>query len=135
MVRHLAAILALSLPQIAASTAEPVNLVTWFQVVSDYMKDENAAATKYDGKRLAMKGFLIRMGDDPDTTYFGVVQSDGQKFDTKFNLADQPPLAKKFPDGIMKAFKPSEELVFECLNEGYIPEAMTIKLTNCRLVE
>lgn len=120
---------------LAAPAAEPAPTVTYFQVVSAYLKDAKAAAARYDGKRLAMKGYLIRMGAEPTTTFFGAVQSDGQKFDTSFSVADQAPLKKKFPGGVMKAFEPSEALVFECLNEGYVPEAMTIRLIQCKLVE
>lgn len=128
-------IAALTAMPLAAHAAPPTKTVTFFQVVSAYMKDEKAAKETYDHKRLAMKGFLIRMGSEPTTTFFGAIQDDGQKFDTKFNVEDQAALKSKFPGGKMDGFKPSKALVFECLNEGYVPEAMTIKLTNCKMVE
>lgn len=128
-------IAALTVIPLAAHAAQPARTVTYFQVVSAYMKDAKAAAEKYDHQRLAMKGYLIRMGSEPNTTFFGAIQDDGQKFDTTFNVEDQAALKTKFPGGNMGSFKPSKALVFECLNEGYVPEAMTIKLTNCKMVE
>lgn len=135
VMKRLLSIALLCLLPSAGFAAAPTKTVTYFQVVSAYLKDAKAAAAKYDHKRLAFDGYVVRMGTDPKGTFFGGIQSDGQKFDLSFSPADQAPLKSKYDGGEIKPFEPSNALTFECLNEGYVPEAMTIRLTNCKLVQ
>ncbi|KVP34161.1 hypothetical protein [Burkholderia ubonensis] len=106
-------------------------------VIEAYTKDMAAAKSKYDGKRLAFVGAVIRMGSDPGGTYFGAVTSDGAQFDTHFDVVDQDALKPKFPGREIKAFTASANIRFSCLNEGYIdaPVLPGLKLTHCRLAE
>ncbi|RQR52872.1 hypothetical protein DIE18_30915 [Burkholderia sp. Bp9125] len=106
-------------------------------VIEAYTKDIAAAKAKYDGKRLAFVGAVIRMGSEPGGTYFGAVTSDGAQFDTHFDVADQDALKAKFPGREIKAFTASANLRFSCLNEGYVdaPVLPGLKLTHCRLAD
>ncbi|MBN3818387.1 hypothetical protein G3N57_18020 [Paraburkholderia sp. Se-20369] len=104
-------------------------------VIEAYTKDMAAAKAKYDGKRLAFTGAVMRMGGDPGGTFFGAMTAGGEQFDTHFDVADQDALKAKFPGREIKAFTASGNLRFSCLNEGYIdaPVLPGLKLTHCRL--
>ncbi|KUZ17456.1 hypothetical protein WL88_12310 [Burkholderia diffusa] len=106
-------------------------------VIEAYTQNMAAAKTKYDGKRLAFVGAVIRMGSDPDGTYFGALTTDGEQFDTHFDVADQGALKPKFPGGEVKPFTASANFRFSCVNEGYIdaPVLPGLKLSHCRLAD
>src|SRR5689334_21853920 len=91
----------------AASAAEPPIDAHYGAVIEAYTKDMAAAKTKYDGKRLVFVGAVIRMGSDPGGTYFGALTTDGEQFDTHFDVADQSALKPKFPGGEIKPFMSS----------------------------
>ncbi|AOI76639.1 hypothetical protein [Burkholderia sp. NRF60-BP8] len=121
----------------AASNAEPAIDVHYGAVIEAYTQDMAAAKTKYDGKRLTFVGAVIRMGSDPDGTYFGALTADGEQFDTHFDVADQGALKPKFPGGEIKPFVTSAAFRFSCVNEGYIdaPVLPGLKLSHCRLAD
>ncbi|MCA8002670.1 hypothetical protein [Burkholderia metallica] len=119
----------------AASDAEPAIDAHYGAVIEAYTQDMAAAKTKYDGKRLAFVGAVIRMGSDPGGTYFGALTADGEQFDTHFDVADQTALKPKFPGGEIKPFVTSAGFRFSCVNEGYVdaPVLPGLKLSHCRL--
>jgi len=119
----------------AASAAESAIDAHYGAVIEAYTRDMAAAKTKYDGKRLVFVGAVIRMGSDPGGTYFGALTTDGEQFDTHFDVADQAALKPKFPGGEIKPFTASANFRFSCLNEGYIdaPVLPGLKLAHCRL--
>ncbi|WP_269502917.1 hypothetical protein [Burkholderia sp. IMCC1007] len=121
----------------AAPAAEPAIDAHYASVIEAYTRDMNTAKTKYDGKRLAFVGALIRMGSDPGGTYFGAVATDGALFDTDFDVTDQEALKPKFPGGEIKPFTASANFRFSCLNDGYIdaPVLPALKLVHCRLAD
>ncbi|WP_175857152.1 hypothetical protein [Burkholderia anthina] len=121
----------------AAPAAEPAIDAHYGTVIEAYTQDMSAAKTKYDGKRLAFVGALIRMGSTPGGTYFGAVTTDGAQFDTDFDVADQDALKPKFPGGEIKPFTASANFRFSCMNEGYIdaPVLPGLKLVHCRLAD
>ncbi|RQR28946.1 hypothetical protein [Burkholderia sp. Bp9142] len=131
----LAACAALAGIQQAGHAAEPAIDAHYGAVIEAYTQDMAAAKTKYDGKRLAFVGAVIRMGGDPGGTYFGALTADGEQFDTHFDAADQAALKPKFPGGEIKPFVTSAAFRFSCLNEGYIdaPVLPGLKLAHCRL--
>jgi len=88
----------------AASAAESAIDAHYGAVIEAYTRDMAAAKTKYDGKRLVFVGAVIRMGSDPGGTYFGALTTDGEQFDTHFDVADQAALKPKFPGGEIKPF-------------------------------
>ncbi|MDN7908591.1 hypothetical protein QZM18_31375 [Burkholderia diffusa] len=118
----------------AAPAAEPAIDAHYGTVIEAYTQDMAAAKTKYDGKRLAFVGAVIRMGSDPGGTYFGALTTDGEQFDTHFDVADQAALKPKFPGGEIKPFTASANFRFSCENEGYIdaPVLPGLKLSHCR---
>ncbi|KVF74364.1 hypothetical protein WS75_16440 [Burkholderia sp. FL-7-2-10-S1-D7] len=118
----------------AAPAAEPAIDAHYGTVIEAYTQDMAAAKTKYDGKRLAFVGAVIRMGSDPGGTYFGALTTDGEQFDTHFDVADQAALNPKFPGGEIKPFTASANFRFSCENEGYIdaPVLPGLKLSHCR---
>ena len=117
--------------------AESVTVLSYNKVVEAYQAHPKDAAEKYTKKRLAFRGKLMRMGSDPDGKYFGAMTDDGARFDTFFEVSDQAALKSKFKDQKIVAFQPSDSLVFECLNEGFLDKALvpSPRLTNCRLME
>ena len=119
----------------AASAAESAIDAHYGAVIEAYTRDMAAAKTKYDGKRLVFVGAVIRMGSDPGGTYFGALTTDGEQFDTHFDVADQAALKPKFPGGEIKPFTASANFRFSCVNEGYIdaPVLPGLKLAHCRL--
>ncbi|AOI60805.1 hypothetical protein [Burkholderia diffusa] len=121
----------------AAPAADPAIDAHYGTVIEAYTQNMAAAKTKYDGKRLAFVGAVIRMGSDPDGTYFGALTTDGEQFDTHFDAADQAALNPKFPGGEIKPFTASANFRFSCLNEGYIdaPVLPGLKLSHCRLAD
>ncbi|MGT0195782.1 hypothetical protein ACVHYJ_27620 [Burkholderia pyrrocinia] len=121
----------------AASSDEPAIDARYSVVIEAYTQDMAAAKTKYDGKRLAFVGAVIRMGSDPGGTYFGALTTDGGQFDTHFDVADQAALKPKFPGGEIKPFTASANFRFSCVNEGYIdaPVLPGLKLSHCRLAD
>lgn len=121
----------------AAPAAEPAIDAHYGAVIEAYTRDMAAAKTKYDGKRLAFVGAVIRMGNDPGGTYFGALTTDGEQFDTHFDVSDQAALKPKFPDGEIKPFTASANFRFSCVNEGYIdaPVLPGLKLSHCRLAD
>lgn len=120
-----------------ASEPQAAPVVTYSQIVAAYKANPQDAAAKYTKKRLAFSGKVMRMGGDAGTTYFGAVADDGSSFDTSFDVADQDALKPKFKDGKLTAFQMSNSFVFECLNEGFLANAMvpSPKLVNCRAVK
>ncbi|PFH28773.1 MULTISPECIES: hypothetical protein [Burkholderia] len=121
----------------AAPAAEPAIDAHYGTVIEAYTQDMSTAKTKYDGKRLAFVGAVIRMGSDPGGTYFGALTTDGEQFDTHFDVADQDALKPKFPGGEIKPFTASANFRFSCVNEGYIdaPVLPGLKLAHCRLAD
>ncbi|WP_174913377.1 hypothetical protein [Burkholderia diffusa] len=121
----------------AAPAAEPAIDAHYGTVIEAYTQDMAAAKTKYDGKRLAFVGAVIRMGSDPGGTYFGALTTGGELFDTHFDVADQAALKPKFPGGEIKPFTASANFRFSCENEGYIdaPVLPGLKLSHCRLAD
>ncbi|RQZ57916.1 hypothetical protein [Burkholderia sp. Bp9004] len=121
----------------AAPAAEPAIDAHYGTVIEAYTQDMAAAKTKYDGKRLAFVGAVIRMGSDPGGTYFGALTTDGEQFDTHFDVADQAALKPKFPGGEIKPFTASANFRFSCENEGYIdaPVLPGLNLSHCRLAD
>ena len=121
----------------AAPAAEPAIDAHYGTVIEAYTQDMAAAKTKYDGKRLAFVGAVIRMGSDPGGTYFGALTADGEQFDTHFDVADQEALKPKFPGGEIKPFVTSAAFRFSCVNEGYVdaPVLPGLKLSHCRLAD
>jgi hypothetical protein len=119
----------------AASAAESAIDAHYGAVIEAYTRDMAAAKTKYDGKRLVFVGAVIRMGSDPGGTYFGALTTDGEQFDTHFDVADQAALKPKFPGGEIQPFAASANFRFSCVNEGYIdaPVLPGLKLAHCRL--
>jgi hypothetical protein len=109
--------------------------VNYSDVVAAYAANAAAARKKYDRKRLAFTGVVLRMGSEPGGTYFGAMTEDGAKFDTDWDVAAQNALAPKFQGGRIVPFQPSPTLTFACLNEGYIAGAIipAVKLTNCQV--
>ncbi|RQZ34080.1 MULTISPECIES: hypothetical protein [unclassified Burkholderia] len=121
----------------AAPAAEPAIDAHYATVIEAYTQDMAAAKTKYDGRRLAFVGAVMRMGSDPGGTYFGALTADGEQFDTHFDAADQAALKPKFPGGEIKPFTASANFRFSCVNEGYIdaPVLPGLKLSHCRLAD
>ncbi|MGU7815941.1 hypothetical protein [Burkholderia sp. AW49-1] len=121
----------------AAPAAEPAIDVHYGTVIEAYTQNTAAAKTTYDGKRLAFVGAVIRMGTDPGGTYFGALTTDGEQFDTHFDVADQAALKPKFPGGEITPFTASANFRFSCENEGYIdaPVLPGLKLSHCRLAD
>ncbi|MGS0897055.1 hypothetical protein ACVBGC_31650 [Burkholderia stagnalis] len=121
----------------AAPDAEPAIDAHYSAVIEAYTQDMTAAKAKYDGKRLAFVGAVIRMGSDPGGTYFGALTTDGGQFDTHFDVADQDALKPKFPGGEIKPFTASANFRFSCVNEGYVdaPVLPGLKLAHCRLAD
>ncbi|KVM99538.1 hypothetical protein [Burkholderia diffusa] len=121
----------------AAPAADPAIDAHYGTVIEAYTQNMAAAKTKYDGKRLAFVGAVIRMGSDPGGTYFGALTTDGEQFDTHFDVADQAALKPKFPGGEVKPFTASANFRFSCVNEGYIdaPVLPGLKLSHCRLAD
>ncbi|RQS61210.1 hypothetical protein DID96_33550 [Burkholderia sp. Bp8963] len=119
---------------IAAPADEPAIAARYGAVIDAYTTNMSEAKAKYDGKRLAFEGAVIRMGSDPDGTYFGALTNDGAQFDTHFDVADQAALKSKFKGQEIKPFEASAFFRFSCLNEGYIdaPVLPGLKLTHCR---
>lgn len=124
-------------PAVAAPADAPAIDTHYGAVIEAYTQDMAAARSKYDGRRLAFVGAVIRMGGDPGGTYFGALTADGEQFDTHFDVADQDALKAKFPGGEIKPFVTSTAFRFSCLNEGYVdaPVLPGLKLTHCRKVD
>lgn len=118
-----------------ADDAAPVQ--SYNDIVNAYKANPQHAGTKYTQKRLAFSGRVMRMGSEAGGTYFGAVTDDGAQFDTHFEVGDQEALKPKFKDQKMAPFQLSSNLVFECLNEGFLATALvpSPKLTHCRLVK
>ncbi|MFM9928020.1 hypothetical protein VLK31_33970 [Variovorax sp. H27-G14] len=118
-----------------ADDAAPVQ--SYNDIVAAYKTNPQQAATKYTQKRLAFSGRVMRMGSDAGGTYFGAVTDDGAQFDTHFEVNDQEALKRKFKDQKMTPFQFSSNIVFDCLNEGFLATALvpSPKFTHCRLVK
>jgi hypothetical protein len=118
-----------------ADNAAPV--LGYNDIVAAYKVNPQQATARYTQKRLAFSGRVMRMGSEAGGTYFGAVADDGSQFDTSFEVSDQEALKPKFKDQKMTPFQFSSNLVFECLNEGFLATALvpSPKLTHCRLVK
>ncbi|MGU7775982.1 hypothetical protein ACV229_38245 [Burkholderia sp. MR1-5-21] len=124
-------------PGFAAPADEPAIDARYGAVIDAYTTNMTAAKSKYDGRRLAFEGAVIRMGSEPGGTYFGALTTDGAQFDTHFDVADQDALKSKFKGQEIKPFEASGFFRFSCLNEGYIdaPVLPGLKLTHCRAIQ
>ena len=117
----------------AVSAHAQTTVLSYNEIAAEYAANPEAAGKKYDGRRLAFSGQLMRMGSEPGGTYFGAIAEDGAMFDTAFEVSEQETLKAKFEGNEIQPFQKSSTLVFECLNEGQVGTvAQGLKLTKCR---
>ncbi|WP_057918354.1 hypothetical protein [Lysobacter antibioticus] len=117
----------------ALSAHAQTTVLSYNEIAAEYAANPEAAGKKYDGRRLAFSGQLMRMGSEPGGTYFGAIAEDGAMFDTAFEVSEQEALKAKFEGNEIQPFQKSSTLVFECMNEGQVGTVVQgLKLSKCR---
>lgn len=104
--------------------------VSYRQVLTEYFKDAPSAAKKYDGRRLVFKGQVYPLSDDSLNT---LALTEDLKVGAPFQSDQRDTLAAVFPDHKLAAYKPSKDIVLDCLNRQFV--GLTLALADCRVAK